>query len=170
MIHHGRIEKWFTDAIDEFSNNTLKVERPIIPESQLVDESKIRDQSAYPVTVTVKKLSDDDAAPEQFGHKLQNSLYRQFHGDQEREFEAPPKSREIIHAKYIVGTDGAHSWVRKQLGIALKEASTDYIWGVLDIVPITDLPDIRKRCAIHSASDGSIMIIPREGNLVRFYI
>lgn len=170
VVHQGRIEQWFVDAIDEFSNNSLKVERPVIPESLVIDESTTRDQFAYPVTVTVKRLSDADAAPEQFGHKLENGLYRQFHGDQEREFAAPPESREIIKAKYVLGTDGAHSWVRKQLDIGLEGESTDYIWGVLDIVPITNLPDIRKRCAIHSVSDGSMMIIPREGNLVRFYI
>jgi phenol 2-monooxygenase len=41
---------------------------------------------------------------------------------------------------------------------------------VLDIVPITDFPDIRMRCAIHSASSGSLMVIPRENGLVRLYI
>ncbi|OBT71370.1 hypothetical protein VF21_09432 [Pseudogymnoascus sp. 05NY08] len=170
VIHQGRIEQWFTDAIDEFSSDSLKVERPIIPESLVVDQSRIQDQSAYPVTVTVKKLSDKDAAPEQFNHKLENGLYRQFAGDQECEFANPPEHREIIHAKYVLGTDGAHSWVRKQLGIVPEGESTDYVWGVLDIVPITNLPDIRKRCAVHSVSDGSIMIIPREGDIVRFYI
>lgn len=42
--------------------------------------------------------------------------------------------------------------------------------GVLDIVPITDFPDIRMRCAIHSAEAGSVMVIPREAKLVRLYI
>ena len=45
----------------------------------------------------------------------------------------------------------------------------DYIWGVVDLVPETDFPDIRNRCAIHS-NNGSCMIIPREGDTVRFYI
>ena len=30
--------------------------------------------------------------------------------------------------------------------------------------------DIRMRCAIHSANDGSLMVIPRENRLVRLYI
>lgn len=30
--------------------------------------------------------------------------------------------------------------------------------------------DIRMRCAIHSASSGSVMVIPRENKLVRLYI
>ena len=37
------------------------------------------------------------------------------------------------------------------------------------MVPETDFPDIRNRCAIHS-SNGSCMIIPREGDVVRLYI
>ena len=56
------------------------------------------------------------------------------------------------------------------LAYARPGDSTDYIWGVLDIVPITDFPDIRMRCAIHSASSGSVMVIPRENKLVRLYI
>jgi len=52
----------------------------------------------------------------------------------------------------------------------MEGEQTDYIWGVLDIMPITNLPDIRLRCAIHSADSGSVMIIPRENKLVRFYI
>lgn len=60
--------------------------------------------------------------------------------------------------------------MRRQVGFSLEGSSTDYIWGVLDIVPITDFPDIRHRCAIHSADAGSLMVIPRENKLVRLYI
>lgn len=38
------------------------------------------------------------------------------------------------------------------------------------MVPITNFPDIRSRCAIHSKASGSVMVIPRENDLVRFYI
>ena len=38
------------------------------------------------------------------------------------------------------------------------------------MVPITNFPDIRSRCAIHSKESGSVMVIPRENDLVRFYI
>ena len=41
---------------------------------------------------------------------------------------------------------------------------------MIDIIPITNFPDIRCRCAIHSADAGSMMVIPRENKLVRFYI
>ncbi|KAJ8589550.1 hypothetical protein M405DRAFT_862066 [Rhizopogon salebrosus TDB-379] len=64
---------------------------------------------------------------------------------------------------------GAHSWVRKALGITMDGEQTEYIWGVVDIIADTDFPDVRNRSAIHSTS-GSCMIIPREGDKVRFYI
>lgn len=64
---------------------------------------------------------------------------------------------------------GAHSWVRKRFGIAMEGEQTEFIWGVVDLIPETDFPDIRNRCAIHS-NNGSCMIIPREDDKVRLYI
>lgn len=45
----------------------------------------------------------------------------------------------------------------------------DYIWGVIDIEPEGDFPDVRCKTAVHS-HNGSCMIIPREGDLIRLYI
>lgn len=48
--------------------------------------------------------------------------------------------------------------------------STDAIWGVTDVYPRTNFPDIRKKAVIQSTS-GTLVIIPREGDeMVRFYI
>jgi phenol 2-monooxygenase len=48
--------------------------------------------------------------------------------------------------------------------------SSDAVWGVMDVYPRTDFPDIRKKAVIH-ADAGNLLIIPREGDsLVRFYI
>ena len=44
----------------------------------------------------------------------------------------------VIEAKYVLGCDGAHSWVRKKLGLKLEGASRDVVWGVLDVFPVTD--------------------------------
>ncbi|KAL2021775.1 hypothetical protein VTK56DRAFT_6718 [Thermocarpiscus australiensis] len=72
-------------------------------------------------------------------------------------------------AKYVLGCDGAHSIVRKSLGFRMLGDSTDAVWGVMDIYPRTNFPDIRKKCVI-SSSVGNILIIPREGDsMVRFY-
>lgn len=37
------------------------------------------------------------------------------------------------------------------------------------MIPDTDFPDVRNRCAIHS-NNGSCMIIPREADGIRLYI
>lgn len=48
--------------------------------------------------------------------------------------------------------------------------STDAVWGVMDMIPQTDFPDIRKKATVRSKA-GNILIIPREGDsMVRFYI
>ncbi|KAB8256291.1 FAD binding domain-containing protein [Aspergillus pseudonomiae] len=67
----------------------------------------------------------------------------------------------VIHTKHLVGADGAHSVVRKSVGLSLEGQSLDYIWGVVDLVVDTNFPDIRRRCAVHSSA-GSAMVIPRE--------
>ncbi|KAH9927961.1 FAD binding domain-containing protein [Epithele typhae] len=76
---------------------------------------------------------------------------------------------EVVHSKFVLGGDGAHSWTRSQLGIQMEGDSTNAVWGVLDFEVDTDFPDIRNQCFIHSEY-GVLMIIPREQNLVRFYI
>jgi phenol 2-monooxygenase len=41
----------------------------------------------------------------------------------------------------------------------------------MDVLAVTDFPDIRVKCAVYSANQGNILIIPREGGyLVRFYV
>ena len=75
-----------------------------------------------------------------------------------------------IRAKYVVGCDGARSAVRAAIGRELVGDATDEAWGVMDVLAVTDFPDIRVKAAITSAN-GNILIIPREGGyLVRFYI
>jgi phenol 2-monooxygenase len=131
-----------------------------------IDDSQIDNPDAYSVTVRVLNLFVDDGVPEQYGHKIHNRLHRQFRGDEDREVTA--ESYETIHVKYVLGTDGAHSCVRKQIDIVPVGEATDHMWGVLDIVPIMDFLNIRKRCSIHSTDDGSVMVIPREFDVVRF--
>ena len=78
---------------------------------------------------------------------------------------------EIVKAKYIVGTDGARSSVRRGLSIDLKGDSANKAWGVMDLLLVTDFPDIRVKSFIQSKEFGAVMTIPREGGyLVRFYI
>jgi phenol 2-monooxygenase len=76
-----------------------------------------------------------------------------------------------IRARFVVGCDGARSSTRAALGRSLVGDAADSSWGVMDVLAVTDFPDIRRKCAIQSAREGSILIIPREGGyLVRLYI
>ena len=41
----------------------------------------------------------------------------------------------------------------------------------MDVLAVTDFPDIRCKSLIQSANEGSIIVIPREGGyLVRLYV
>ncbi|KAG1774156.1 FAD binding domain-containing protein [Suillus placidus] len=139
-IAQASIEALF---IESLKSQGISVDRPIVPSSLEISEDpkELLDPSSYPVKVVLDHILPSDATPEQ----------------------------EIVHAKFVLGADGAHSWVRKTLGFSMDGEQSDYIWGVIDFIPDTDFPDIRNRAAIHS-SNGSCMIIPREGDKVRFYL
>jgi len=78
---------------------------------------------------------------------------------------------ETVRARYVVGCDGARSTVRKSIGRELRGDSANHAWGVMDVLAVTDFPDIRFKSLIQSANDGSIIVIPREGGyLVRLYV
>jgi phenol 2-monooxygenase (NADPH) len=78
---------------------------------------------------------------------------------------------ETVRARYVVGCDGARSIVRTSIGRELSGDSANHAWGVMDVLAVTDFPDIRCKSFIQSAGDGTIIIIPREGGyLFRLYI
>ncbi|KAG9236178.1 FAD binding domain protein [Amylocarpus encephaloides] len=179
VLHQGRIERFFLDSLKEHSDIT--VERGVLPEALIFDESLAEDVDTYPIDVTLQHLSEEELNPDQSqatnGTAKSDGLFRSnISADDTDDLlnrasqNAKTGTRETIKAKYMIGCDGAHSWTRRQLGYKLEGEQTDYVWGVLDIIPITDFPDIRMRCAIHSASSGSVMVIPRENKLVRLYI
>lgn len=125
--------------LDSMRSHGLEVERPIIP--------------------TDIKLDDDPKAlNDQNSHPVKVTLKHLI-----------DDSTEIVHAKYVLGADGAHSWVRREIGFTMDGEQTDYVWGVMDMIPETNFPDIRNRTVIHS-HNGSCMIIPREGDIVRLYL
>jgi len=78
---------------------------------------------------------------------------------------------ETVTARYIVGCDGARSAVRTSIGRELEGDSANHAWGVMDLLGITDFPDVRCKCLIQSAQEGSMLIIPREGGYIfRLYV
>jgi phenol 2-monooxygenase (NADPH) len=100
------------------------------------------DDDTYPVTVTIERID-----PEHQGQT------------------------ETVRARYVVGCDGARSAVRTAIGRALVGDSANQAWGVMDVLAVTNFPDIRMKTAIQSANEGNLLIIPREGGyLARLYV
>src|SRR6185295_2337677 len=63
------------------------------------------------------------------------------------------------------------SSVREAIGRALVGDVANQAWGVMDVLAVTDFPDIRHKAVIQSANEGSVLIIPREGGyLVSIYV
>lgn len=107
-----------------------------------VDSSLTQDLDAHPITATFER--NDDAQSGRI---------------------------ETVKARYVVGADGARSAVRKGLSIPLEGDSANKAWGVMDILCVTDFPDIRVKSFIQSKENGAVMLIPREGGyLVRMYV
>ena len=99
--------------------------------------------SEYPVTVTVQHVSGGEETGE----------------------------TSTIRARYVVGCEGSRSRTRSAIGRELVGDPMNQSWGVMDAFAVTDFPDIRLKCTIHSADQGNILVIPREGGyMVRFYI
>lgn len=151
VLHQGRMEAFFLDAIAASYPHPsgappVKVERMILPTSLSIDESTANDDDAYPVQVTLRHLTEEEATPTQKLSNLSDGLFRSnLAGDDVEKMLTQSQGREgvreeTIKAKYVVGCDGAHSWTRKALGpdFEMEGEMTDFIWGVLDIVPITD--------------------------------
>lgn len=76
----------------------------------------------------------------------------------------------LVRTRYVIGSDGARSQVRRSINRKLQGDAANHAWGVMDVLANSDFPDIRTKCAIHS-KHGSILHIPREGGyLFRMYV
>lgn len=77
----------------------------------------------------------------------------------------------VVRARYVLGADGARSRVRESIGCTMRGDQAFHAWGVMDVLAVTDFPDIRLKCAIQSGAGGNILLIPREGgHLFRMYV
>ncbi|KAK3956615.1 phenol 2-monooxygenase [Pseudoneurospora amorphoporcata] len=124
-----------------------------------IGESPLHEDEAYPVEV---RLIKTQVQSEGSSNVLENSTPHTADGDTE-------EIEEQIRAKYIVGCDGAHSWLRKQLQVQLEGDLTDSVFGVVDLIPKSNFPDLRRVCYLR-ASTGTILLVPRSNKEVRLYI
>lgn len=121
---------------------SVEVERNVIPEKLEWKKCNPSDRDSYPITVTVRHTGN---ATSRQPSKCTNANKINLDSDQSTASKIARTGQdkavvglEKIQAKYVVGCDGAHSWTRTQLGLSLEGEQTDYIWGVMDIVPLTD--------------------------------
>ncbi|KAJ6087155.1 hypothetical protein N7467_006069 [Penicillium canescens] len=182
-MHQGSTEATLLDAIRQRSGP--EVERGVIPISMELDESLVDDPEAYPVNVQLRHQRQEDLAVWRTNsHSIQpGGVIKEEKGkiqaiispssatknDTIPRVSGDEGSTTTIQAKYVVGSDGAHSWVRRQVGFSMEGTSTDAVWGVVDAVLITDFPDFRKHCTILTRH-GTILSVPREDGMTRLYV
>lgn len=135
-MNQGRIERFLLDAIKE-AKPELQVERGVIAEKLEFDDKLAADPQAYPITVTLRTLGEEEANPSPvYGSAgIRDGLFRSNLAPDDWEdlinrSKAKAGKTDVVKAKYIIGCDGAHSWTRKQLGIQMEGAATDFVWYV----------------------------------------
>ncbi|OJY22902.1 MAG: hypothetical protein BGO90_04135 [Legionella sp. 40-6] len=74
-----------------------------------------------------------------------------------------------IHSKYIIGADGAHSFVRNYFKIPFHIMRPQLTWVVIDGVIQTTFPKVPE-IIVFQAQTSDVAWIPREGALDRFYV
>ncbi|WP_158997807.1 FAD-binding protein [Pigmentibacter ruber] len=78
-------------------------------------------------------------------------------------------SGETIYSKYVIGADGAHSFVRKMFNISFEITRPKLTWAVLDAEIDTNFPKVPEIIVFQNETS-DVAWIPREGNIERFYI
>ncbi|POR35292.1 Phenol 2-monooxygenase [Tolypocladium paradoxum] len=76
---------------------------------------------------------------------------------------------EVVKAKFLVGSDGAASSIRKKLEIPFDGVSTDIYWGIMDCIFESDYPHAWVFGSVISSKHGGCVIIPREDGYIRLY-
>jgi phenol 2-monooxygenase len=109
-----------------------------MPESLDIDEAQIDDNKAYPVRVTLRHLRKNTtlylSGTEDAPTNAHNGMFRSnlVADSTDQVLDQAKADREtfteVVKAKYVVGTDGAHSWTRRQIGSVLEGEQTDFVW------------------------------------------
>ncbi|KAF9001673.1 FAD binding domain-containing protein [Cyathus striatus] len=65
---------------------------------------------------------------------------------------------EVVKARFMVGSDGAHSMIRKSLPISFDGIKTDLHWGIVDAVFDTDFPHRWTFGTVLSSEHGEALV------------
>jgi 2-polyprenyl-6-methoxyphenol hydroxylase-like FAD-dependent oxidoreductase len=74
-----------------------------------------------------------------------------------------------IQSRFLIGADGASSFVRNKFNIPFEITRPQIIWAVMDGIIETDFP-VAPEIIVFQADSSDVAWIPREGNIDRFYI
>jgi phenol 2-monooxygenase len=162
IVRSGRVQD-VEDGLSEFPHVVLNQARVHDFYLDVMRKSPARLEPYYARRLT--DLEIDDASPGDNANPYQvTARFERLDSEHEGQTEA-------VKARYVVGCDGARSTVRRSIGRALHGDAANHAWGVMDILAVTTFPDVRFKSLIQSASDGSMIIIPREGGyLFRLYV
>ncbi|KAF4945016.1 hypothetical protein FGADI_12275 [Fusarium gaditjirri] len=75
-----------------------------------------------------------------------------------------------VSSKYVVGADGARSFVRNTLGISFTGTKPEMTWAVLDTFLDTDFPICPEIITFELNGESRVAWIPRERGMSRFYV
>ena len=146
VLHQGAIEQTVLDFLKV--GGRVEVERNVMPERLAWEGCNPSDRDFHPITITVRHTGDTTSIQPLNGTNPKTTNLASdrvvANGIVLTGQDKAKGKLERIRAKYVVGCDGAHSWTRTQLGMSLEGKMTDHVWGVMDIVPLTNFRMIQS--------------------------
>ncbi|KAH9912822.1 uncharacterized protein B0H18DRAFT_1051529 [Fomitopsis serialis] len=167
LLEPKDIERLMRESLSE---RDVQVEQPVVPQQfRIINDS--RPTGEYVVEVTCVHLKAEHVRTSHLPLTSRNEL---------ADLPECVETVESIRAKYVVGCDGAHSWVRHQCGITMEDlggealandwnAAMGEVWGAMDLKPITDFPTLLAKNIIQSPLAGLLGTVPRPDSRMRIY-
>ena len=120
LLAQHRIEAILIEEINQYP--TVHIHHNVEPVSIDIDSSNVLDHSSHAIKIKLRPVERGHLDHQTNGVKSSpaQKLEHPCQGDQE-----------TVHARYVIGCDGAHSWTRAQLGFCMEGEQTEYLWGVL---------------------------------------
>lgn len=156
IAHPEDIEKILRD---ELINHGIYIQQPVVPVNLCVSADRNEDGD-YPVEVACTYLDEE---------RLRTHVVPVNARDDCAQKPEYTQRQELVRAKYLVGCDGAHSWVRKQCGISMEGNPAGLTWGVMDFIPDTNFPTTQAKNIIQSPLTGILGFVPRPDGILRLY-
>lgn len=124
-LAQGRVQQLFLDFIESHQNVTVL--RPYEPHSLTFITRGGSPVDDYPIQLEIARCGGKSSNKDEGHEPMQGPL-------------------NIIQARYLLGCDGSHSWVRKQCDLKLEGESANEHWGVIDCIPITNFRRASSNC------------------------